>query len=218
MSTRLSGIGMTSIRTRERLIQRLRDAGIQDEGVLAALHQVPRHLFVDEALASRAYEDTALPIGHNQTISQPYIVARMTQQVLANGAQRVLEVGTGCGYQTAILCAQVREVYSVERLAPLHHSARRMLQELGYRNFRLKLGDGSSGWLEYAPYDGILVTAAATDVPMSLLGQLVAGGRLVIPVGTAAHQELFSIRLTEEGYVRERLEAVNFVPLIQDAT
>lgn len=218
MSTRLSGIGMTSTRTRERLIQRLRDLGIVDENVLAAMNQVPRHVFVDEALASRAYEDTALPIGQGQTISQPYIVARMTQLLFANGARRVLEIGTGCGYQTAILCGLAREVYSVERLAPLHQSARRLLQELGYLNFRLKLGDGSAGWAEYAPYDGILVTAAAADVPMELLGQLAPGGQLVIPVGNALRQELFSIRLTEEGYVRERLETVNFVPLIRDAT
>lgn len=218
MSTRLSGIGMTSTRTRERLIQRLRDLGIVDENVLAALNKVPRHLFVDEALASRAYEDTALPIGHSQTISQPYIVARMTELLFANGARRVLEIGTGCGYQTAILCAMAREVYSVERLAPLHQGARRLLQELGYLNFRLKVGDGSAGWAEYAPYDGILVTAAAMDVPMGLLGQLAPGGQLVIPVGSAGHQELLSIRLTDEGYIRERLETVNFVPLIQDAS
>ena len=218
MSTRLSGIGMTSTRTRERLILRLRDLGIVDENVLAAMSQVPRHVFVDEALASRAYEDTALPIGQGQTISQPYIVARMSQQLFANGARRVLEIGTGCGYQTAILCGLAREVYSVERLAPLHQSARRLLQELGYLNFRLKLGDGSAGWAEYAPYDGILVTAAAADVPMELLGQLAPGGQLVIPIGSAVHQELLSIRLTDEGYVRECLETVNFVPLIRDAT
>jgi len=218
MNTRLPGIGMTSARTRERLLQRLRDNGIHDETVLAALSKVPRHLFVDEALASRAYEDTALPIGHNQTISQPYIVARMTEQLFANGARRVLEIGTGCGYQTAILCELALEVYSVERLAPLHQGARRVLQELGYRNFRLKLGDGSAGWPEYAPYDGILVTAAAADVPMALLGQLAPGGQLVIPVGAPARQELLSIRLTDEGYIRERLEMVNFVPLIQDAS
>ena len=218
MSTRLSGIGMTSTRTRDRLIQRLRELGIMDENVLATLNKVPRHLFMDEALASRAYEDTALPIGQGQTISQPYIVARMTELLFANGARRVLEIGTGCGYQTAILCALAREVYSVERLAPLHHSARRLLQELGYLNFRLKLGDGSAGWAEYAPYDGILVTAAAADVAMGLLGQLAPGGQLVIPVGSAVHQELLSIRLTDEGYIRERLETVNFVPLIQDAS
>lgn len=218
MSARLAGIGMTSTRTRERLIQRLRDLGIRDENVLAAMNKIPRHLFVDEALASRAYEDTALPIGHNQTISQPYIVARMSELLFANGARRVLEVGTGCGYQTAVLCARAREVYSVERLAPLQQNARRLLQELGYRNFRLKLGDGARGWEEYAPYDGILVTAAAQDVPTALLGQLATGGQLVIPVGNPTSQELLSIRLTEEGYIRERLEAVNFVPLIQDVS
>lgn len=217
MNSRLAGIGMTSTRTRERLIQRLRDLGIQNENVLAAMNKVPRHLFVDEALASRAYEDTALPIGHNQTISQPYIVARMTEILFANGARRILEIGTGCGYQTAVLCAMAREVYSVERLAPLHHNARRLLQELGYRNFRLKLGDGARGWQDYAPFDGILVAAAAPDVPTPLLGQLATGGQLVIPVGGPASQELLSIRLMEEGYISERLEAVNFVPLIQDA-
>lgn len=218
MNSRLAGIGMTSTRTRERLIQRLRDLGIRNENVLAAMNKVPRHLFVDEALASRAYEDTALPIGHNQTISQPYIVARMTEILLANGARRVLEIGTGCGYQTAVLCALAREVYSVERLAPLHQNARQMLQELGYRNFRLKLGDGARGWTEYAPFDGIIVTAAAQDVPTPLLGQLATGGQLVIPVGGPVSQELLSIRLREEGYISERLEAVNFVPLIQDAS
>ena len=217
MNSRLAGIGMTSTRTRERLLQRLRDLGIRDENVLAAMNKVPRHLFMDEALASRAYEDTALPIGHSQTISQPYIVARMTEILVANGARRVLEIGTGCGYQTAVLCALAREVYSVERIAPLHHNARRMLQELGYRNFRLKLGDGARGWEEYAPFDGIIVTAAAQDVPTPLLGQLATGGQLVIPVGSTASQELLSIRLKEEGYISERLEAVNFVPLIQDA-
>ena len=217
MNSRLAGIGMTSTRTRERLIQRLRDLGIRNENVLAAMNKVPRHLFMDEALASRAYEDTALPIGHSQTISQPYIVARMTEILVANGARRVLEIGTGCGYQTAVLCALAREVYSVERIAPLHHNARRMLQELGYRNFRLKLGDGARGWEEYAPFDGIIVTAAAQDVPTPLLGQLATGGQLVIPVGITASQELLSIRLKEEGYISERLEAVNFVPLIQDA-
>lgn len=216
MNSRLAGIGMTSTRTRERLIQRLRDLGIQNKNVLAAMSKVPRHLFVDEALASRAYEDTALPIGHNQTISQPYIVARMTEILFANGARRVLEIGTGCGYQTAVLCALAREVYSVERLAPLHQNARYLLQELGFRNFRLKLGDGARGWQEYAPFDGIIVTAAAQDVPTPLLGQLATGGQLVIPVGGLASQELLSIRLKDEGYICERLEAVNFVPLIQD--
>lgn len=218
MTTRLSGIGMTSARTRERLVQRLRETGIRDAAVLAAIGKVPRHLFMDEALASRAYEDTALPIGHGQTISQPYMVARMTELLLADGARRVLEIGTGSGYQTAVLCALTQEVYSVERIEPLHKSARRCLQELGYRNFRLKLSDGSDGWPEYGPYDAILVTAAAADVPAALLAQLVPGGRLLIPVGNSARQELLSIRQTAEGVVREHVELVNFVPLVQDVS
>jgi len=218
MTTRLTGIGMTSARTRERLVQRLREAGISDAAVLETIGKVPRHLFMDEALASRAYEDTALPIGHGQTISQPYIVARMTELLLADGARRVLEIGTGSGYQTAVLCALTQEVFSVERIEPLHKSARRCLQELGYRNFRLKLSDGSDGWPEYAPYDAILVTAAAANVPAALLAQLAPGGRLLIPVGNATHQELLSIRQTADGIVREQIELVNFVPLIQDFT
>lgn len=218
MTTRLTGIGMTSARTRERLVQRLREAGISDAAVLETIGKVPRHLFMDEALASRAYEDTALPIGHGQTISQPYIVARMTELLLADGARRVLEIGTGSGYQTAVLCALTREVFSVERIEPLHKNARRCLQELGYRNYRLKLSDGSDGWPEYAPYDAILVTAAAIDVPTALLAQLAPGGRLLIPVGDTAYQELLSIRQTAEGVVREQIELVNFVPLIQGIT
>ena len=218
MTTRLSGIGMTSARTRERLVQRLRETGIRDAAVLDAIGKIPRHLFVDEALASRAYEDTALPIGHSQTISQPYIVARMTELLLADGARRVLEIGTGSGYQTAVLCALTQEVYSVERIEPLHKRARRCLQELGYRNFRLQLSDGSDGWPEYAPYDAILVTAAAADVPAALLAQLAPGGRLLIPVGNSARQELLSIRQTAEGVVREHIELVNFVPLVQDVS
>lgn len=216
MTIRLSGIGMTSARTRERLVQRLRETGIRDTAVLEAIGKLPRHLFMDEALASRAYEDTALPIGHGQTISQPYIVARMTELLLADGARRVLEIGTGSGYQTAVLCALTQEVYSVERIEPLHKSARRCLQELGYRNFRLKLSDGSDGWPEYAPYDAILVTAAAAEVPAALLAQLAPTGRLLIPVGNVARQELLSIRQTADGIVREQIELVNFVPLIQD--
>jgi len=218
VTTRLSGIGMTSARTRERLIQRLRETGIHNTAVLEAIGRVPRHLFVDEALASRAYEDTALPIGHGQTISQPYTVARMTELLFADGAQRVLEIGTGSGYQTAVLCALAQEVYSVERIEPLHKSARRCLQELGYRNFRLKLSDGSDGWPDYAPYDAILVTAAAAEVPVTLLAQLAPGGRMLIPVGNTARQELLSIRQTPDGIVREHVEVVNFVPLIQDVS
>jgi protein-L-isoaspartate(D-aspartate) O-methyltransferase len=218
MNTRIAGIGMTSARTRERLVQRLQSAGLRDTAVLEAMRRVPRHLFVDEALASRAYEDTALPIGHNQTISQPYTVGRMTELVFAEGARRVLEVGTGSGYQTAVLCALAGEVYSVERIEPLLKSARRRLQELGYRNFRLKLADGGMGWQEYGPYDAILVTAAATEVPAPLLAQLSVGGRLVVPVGSTTHQELLLVRNGAEGMITERVEIANFVPLIQDAS
>jgi protein-L-isoaspartate(D-aspartate) O-methyltransferase len=229
MSTRLSGIGMTSARTRERLVVRLRESGIRSAAVLEAMRRVPRHLFIDEALAHRAYEDTALPIGHSQTISQPYTVARMTELLFAeetpeqagatgSGVRRVLEIGTGSGYQTAILCALATEVYSVERIEPLLKSARRCLQELNFRNFRLLHGDGSQGWPEYAPYDAIVVTAAAAQVPAALLDQLTAGGRLVIPVGEANRQELRVLWRTSDGVVSERIEAANFVPLIPSAT
>ncbi len=217
MTARLSGIGMTSARTRERLVGRLREAGIRSEAVLDAMRRIPRHLFVDEALAHRAYEDTALPIGHNQTISQPYTVARMTELVFADGARRVLEVGTGSGYQTAVLCAIAAEVYSVERIEPLLRSARRCLQELNFRNFRLQHSDGSQGWTQYAPFDAILVTAAAAEVPAGLVEQLVAGGRLVIPVGEATRQELRLLRHTADGLVSETIETANFVPLIPDS-
>lgn len=210
---------MTSARTRERLVSRLRDAGIRSEAVLDAIRRLPRHLFVDEALAHRAYEDTALPIGHNQTISQPYTVARMTELLIEDGARRVLEIGTGSGYQTAVLCALVEEVYSVERIGPLMRSARRCLQELGCRNFRLQHADGSLGWPDYAPYDAILVTAAAAEVPVELLAQLASGGCLVAPVGNTERQELLRIRNTaDDGLVHEHIELANFVPLIQGAS
>ncbi len=212
------GIGFTSQRTRERLIQRLRSGGIRDERVLSAMLNIPRHVFVDEALATRAYEDTALPIGHNQTISQPYIVARMTEALLGAGPlRRVLEVGSGSGYQTAILAALVDEVFSVERVEPLLKLTRRRLQNLGYRNFRLKLSDGSWGWPEHGPYDGILVTAAPEDLPEALCGQLAPGARMVIPVGLrTSQQELLLITAVDGGYQRELLEMVNFVPLVRD--
>lgn len=210
------GIGMTSRRTRDRLIQRLREQGIHDERVLAAIAGVPRHVFVDEALASRAYEDTALPIGHGQTISQPYIVALMTQALLQGGRLgKVLEVGTGSGYQTAVLSGLVDEIYSVERIEPLLRQTRQRLREIGCRNVHLKLSDGSWGWKEHAPYDGIIVTAAPAEVPESLLEQLGPGGRLVIPVGGAAMQELLLLQHTDKGLARERLELVNFVPLVR---
>ncbi len=209
------GIGMTSARTRERLLARLRAAGIRDEAVLGQIRDVPRHLFVDEALASRAYEDTALPIGHGQTISQPYVVARMTEAVTA-GRQpgRILEVGTGCGYQTAILAALAREVYSVERVEPLGRRARRRLQELGVRNVRFKIGDGWLGWAANAPYDGIIVTAAPPKIPEALLEQLADGGRLVIPVGPRGAQDLKCIERRGGRFEESSLGLVSFVPLV----
>jgi len=215
--TRLAGIGMTSARTRERLITRLREAGIRNESVLDSMAQLPRHLFIDEALAHRAYEDTALPIGHGQTISQPYTVARMTELLLEGDVRRVLEIGTGSGYQTAVLCALVEEVYSVERIEPLLKSARRCLQEIGYRNFRLQHADGNAGWPEKAPFDAIVVTAAAPELPSALASQLSVGGRLVIPVGNSERQELLLLRKTAEGLTQERIEAARFVPLLQGA-
>ncbi|MEK7697271.1 MAG: protein-L-isoaspartate(D-aspartate) O-methyltransferase [Pseudomonadota bacterium] len=211
------GIGMTSARTRERLLQQLRDEGIHDERVLQALRDVPRHLFIDEALASRAYENTPLPIGYGQTISQPYIVARMTEALLAGlRLHRVLEIGTGSGYQAAVLAGLVDEVYTVERLEPLMKQARKRLRELGYRNVHVKLSAVGIGWPQHAPYDGILVAAAPVELPAALLEQLAPGGFLVAPVGGPAMQELRLVRRTEEGFTHERLELVNFVPLILD--
>jgi len=210
---------MTSQRTRERLIQRLREEGVRDERVLEAIRNVPRHLFVDEALASRAYEDTALPIGFGQTISQPFIVAIMTQALLAGGMPaKVLEIGTGSGYQTAVLARLVSELYSVERLAPLFQLAHKRMRELGYRNVRLRLGDGTQGWPDYAPYDAILVAAAPAEIPQPLLGQLAVGGRLVIPVGEQGTQQLKLVQRTESGYTHELLERVSFVPLVPGQT
>ncbi len=214
--TRHSGIGMTSARTRERLVTRLREQGITDPAVLERIRSVPRHLFVDEALASRAYEDTALPIGHGQTISQPYIVARMTQSLLeAGGPRKVLEVGTGCGYQTAILAPLVTTLYGIERIAALQQRARQVLRDLRIGNVHMKHGDGFEGWAAYAPYDGIIVAAAAYSVPTALVDQLADGGRLVIPVGTDREQQL--LRLTRRGdrIEKEMLGAVTFVPLLQ---
>ena len=217
MKANTHGIGMTSQRTRERLIQRLREEGIRDERVLEAMRSVPRHLFIDEALSSRAYEDTALPIGNGQTISQPYIVALMTQALLAGGRPgKVLEVGTGSGYQTAVLSSLVDAVYSMERIEPLMKQARRRLHELGCRNVQIRLSDGSGGWKEHAPYDAIIVTAAPLEVPKSLLEQLAPGGRLVIPVGDSTTQELRLIQNTDKGFTSERLVMVNFVPLVKN--
>jgi protein-L-isoaspartate(D-aspartate) O-methyltransferase len=214
-SSLVQGIGMTSLRTRERLIARLGKAGVKNRAVLEAMRQVPRHLFVDEALASRGYEDSALPIGHGQTISQPYTVARMTEALLECGKPAtVLEVGTGSGYQTAVLAALARRVYSVERVAALLEEARQRLKTLKVRNVRLRHGDGALGWLEYAPYDAILVTAAPAGIPRVLAAQLKLGGSMVLPVGRGGSQMLLRLTRTKDGYDRELLENVTFVPLL----
>lgn len=209
------GLGMASNRSRERLVQTLSEEGIRDARVLAAISKVPRHRFIDEALASRAYDNTALPIGFGQTISQPYVVARMTEQIIADGdVHCVLEIGTGCGYQTAILAELVDKVYTVERLGALHEQARDRLRELGYTNVRLLHGDGYKGWSEHAPYDGILVAAASFTIPPVLLRQLKPGGRMIIPVGPPGRQVLRRVRRTAEGYEESDLDAVSFVPLV----
>jgi len=210
----LNGIGMTSARTRDRLIQRLIEQGIRNSAVLEQIRAVPRHLFVDEALASRAYEDTALPIGFGQTISQPYIVARMTEALLEAGPlHNVLEVGTGCGYQTAVLAGLVGRLYSIERIEPLFEKAQQRLQQLGLSQVKLRHGDGYEGWRANAPYDGILVAAAPPAVPEALLKQLAVGGRLVMPVGPENRQELWRFTRRDQGIERENLGAVSFVPL-----
>ena len=211
---RLSGVGMTSARTRDRLVQRLIEQGIRNREVLECIRSTPRHLFIDEALSSRAYEDTALPIGFGQTISQPYIVARMTEALLEVGPlHNVLEVGTGCGYQTAILAALVPRLHSIERIEALHLRAQQRLQELGATHVRLRHGDGYEGWRANAPYDGVLVAAAPPEVPEALLRQLAPGGRLVMPVGDDRKQVLLRVTRRDGGYEREMLGPVSFVPL-----
>lgn len=208
------GIGMTSQRTRDRMVVRLREQGIRDEVVLAAMNAIPRHIFVDEALSIRAYEDVSLPIGYGQTISQPFIVARMTEILRGGGTPaKVLEIGTGCGYQTAVLSRLAQEVYSVERISPLLMKARNHLRELRARNVKLKHADGHFGLPELAPFDGIIVTAGATHVPQELLAQMAVGGRMIIPVG-AAEQALVLIERGPEEYLQTRLEPVKFVPLL----
>ena len=215
MDLDLQGIGMTSRRTRERLISRLREKGITDTRVLDTLLATPRHLFLDEALSHRAYEDTSLPIGFNQTISQPYMDARMTEALLAGGPLKsVLEVGTGSGYQTAVLAQLVDQLYSVERIRPLQEKARSRLQRLKLYNVMLRHSDGGMGWPEKGPFDGILVTAAPPEVPPELLEQLAPGGRLVIPVGGDLQQLKLVIRQDDENYTTEVLEGVKFVPLL----
>lgn len=214
------GQGMTSQRVRDRLVDRLRagtdnSAGIRDENVLNAVRTVPRHLFIDEALATRAYEDTALPIGHSQTISQPWVVARMTEALLQNASpKKVLEIGTGSGYQAAILAALGLEVYTVERIGDLLRQARKRFRQLGM-NVRSKHDDGRIGWPEHAPYDGIIVTAAAPALVSALVNQLAVGGHLVAPVGGASSQSLIKLTKREDGGVDEEILApVVFVPLL----
>ena len=212
---RFSGIGMTSLRTRDRLVQRLREQGIANLTVLDRIRNLPRHIFVDEALASRAYEDTALPIGFGQTISQPYIVARMTEALLEGPPlKHVLEVGTGSGYQTAVLAPLVERIYTIERIDGLQQRARARLKELEIRNVRFKLGDGSAGWRSQAPFDGILVAAAPLTVPDELLEQLAVGGRLIVPAGPEGKQQLLRIVRYEQGIEKTVLGAVSFVPLV----
>lgn len=209
------GIGMTSQRTRDRLIARLKERGITNHAVLSVMRDMPRHLFVDEALASRAYEDTALPIGHGQTISQPYIVAKMTE-ILLEGASKnnILEIGTGCGYQTAVLSRLVQRVFSVERISLLQNQARERFYQMKLNNIRLKHTDGSWGWPENGPYDGIIVTCAPEQVPPELLRQLAPQGRMVIPVGSSTSQSLRVIDRIGNNFEETVLDAVSFVPLL----
>jgi protein-L-isoaspartate(D-aspartate) O-methyltransferase len=209
------GIGMTSQGTRDRLVQRLRNNGIQDEKVLQAVATIPRHEFVDEALSSRAYEDTALPIGLSQTISQPWVVAKMTEAILDGGAPlKVLEVGTGSGYQAAILACLVPKVFTVERIEELLKLARRRFHRLGLHNIYTRYADGHLGWPSQVPFDGIIVTAAANEIPPELILQLRIGGVLVAPVERRGIQRLLAIRRTEEGFDEEDLGGVIFVPML----
>lgn len=215
MNPSLQGIGMTSRRTRERMVNRLIEQGIRNKKVLEAMRNTPRHIFVDEALASRAYEDTPLPIGYNQTISQPYIVAKMTELLLAAGPlQKILEIGTGCGYQTAILAQLADHVYSVERILPLQRKAKGHLWELKIKNVSYIHNDGGWGWPEYAPFDGILVSAAPTEIPETLLQQMALGGVMVIPIGEGGRQTLQRVIRSEKGYEVEEFEPVSFVPFL----
>jgi protein-L-isoaspartate(D-aspartate) O-methyltransferase len=213
-----TGIGMTSQRTRERMLARLREQGIKDEVTLAAMGEIARHIFVDEALATRAYEDVSLPIGFGQTISQPYTVAKMTETLRAGRPLgKVLEIGTGCGYQTAVLSKVAKEVYSLERISPLVMKARKHLREIRMSNIKLKHADGTMGLPDFEPFDGIIVTAAATHIPEELMYQLAVGGRMVIPVGTE-EQILYLIERVgtdgEDAFKKTQLESVKFVPLL----
>lgn len=214
---RLSGIGMTSQRARDRLVKRLEEQGITDRRVLEVIRSTPRHLFIDEALAHRAYEDTALPIGHNQTISQPYVVALMTQIVLAGGKpKKVLEIGTGSGYQTSILSPLCEELYSVERIRPLQDLARQRLRLLKLTNIHFKHSDGGFGWPEKSPFDAILCAAAPSIIPQELMDQLAVGGRMIIPVAVRDDvQDLVLVLRTENGFQQQVVEKVRFVPFLR---
>jgi protein-L-isoaspartate(D-aspartate) O-methyltransferase len=216
MNQSLQGIGMTSQRTRDRMVNRLIDQGIRSKKVLDVMRSTPRHIFVDEALASRAYEDNPLPIGFNQTISQPYIVARMTELLLnkVGHLSKVLEIGTGCGYQTAILAQLVDHVYSVERILPLQKKAKNHLFELKIKNVSYIHNDGGWGWPEYAPFDGILVSAAPPEIPEALLQQMAMGCVMVIPTGDSGRQTLQRVIRSDKGYEVEELELVSFVPFL----
>ena len=210
--SRQQGIGMTSERTRLRMIDELRDLGIKDLSVLHVMSKLPRHMFVDEAISSRAYENTALPIGHGQTISQPYTVALMTQTLLNRPRNNVLEIGTGCGYQTAVLSQLVESIVSVECILTLHRRARDLVYDLGVRNVKFRHGDGFSGSAEHAPYDGILAAAVSDDVPQELIDQLAEGGRIVMPVSKNGSQWLIVVDKLGGRVVTQDLEAVRFVP------
>lgn len=213
LSSSHQGIGMTSQRTRDRLVARLQEQGISSPEILSQIAQTPRHMFVDEALAHRAYEDTALPIGLNQTISQPFVVALMTQLLLVNKPQKVLEIGTGCGYQAAILAGLCEQVWTIERIAELSSKAVRRWRELRIRNVRSRVGDGYNGWSDQAPFDAIIVTAAAPQVPEGLVQQLTPNGRMVIPVGDDC-QDLWVIERNQDEVIKTVHEPVNFVPML----
>lgn len=216
MTLSLQGIGMTSLRTRERMIKRLSEQGVHNKKILEIMRDTPRHIFMDEALASRAYEDTALPIGYNQTISQPYIVAKMTELLLGSSGHlgKVLEIGTGCGYQTAILAQLVDHVYTIERILPLQRKAQSYLWDLKLKNISYLYADGNLGWPDYAPFDGILASAAPAEIPPQLLQQLAIGGVMVIPIGMSGRQTLQRVTRTASSYDIEELEAVTFVPFL----
>ena len=211
----LTGIGMTSQRTRMRLVDRLREQGIADEDLLDIVSSTPRHIFVDEALSHRAYEDTALPIGFNQTISQPYVSARMCAALMQGGPLvKVLEIGTGSGYQTSLLAQLAEQVFTLERIRGLQQKARERLNLLGLRNIQFRHSDGGTGWPRQAPYDGIIVSASPRKVPMELVDQLATHGRMIIPIGDEEEQELQLITLTPEGTKVRVLERVRFVPML----